>query len=210
MLTLYPSISLTSLSSILFVNFGIIILQNILSKSIHSSVNTCHTTCFQHLFQSFSFLFYTIFQPICCNMHLFALLFRAVRAIFHRPENGFQWIKYHINQPFSHQIDVILILFVRFLAAQKSAFCIISPCVLHHFTLRLAAKRTAFNSKTHCVQLHITRRFGAKCSAFSYKKLIFSHKFRFSQQNMLTSTCTCPCLLCIQTNLRENRKFAPE
>ena len=31
------------------------------------------------------------------------------------------------------------------------AFSTISPCVLHHFTLRFAPKRTPFSTKTHCI-----------------------------------------------------------
>ena len=31
------------------------------------------------------------------------------------------------------------------------AFSSISPCVLHHFTLRFAPKRKAFSTKTHSI-----------------------------------------------------------
>ena len=53
--------------------------------------------------------------------------------------------------------------------AFRLAFCTISHCVLHHFTLRLASKRTAFSTKTHCVLRHIALRFGANCSTICRK-----------------------------------------
>ena len=36
-----------------------------------------------------------------------------------------------------------------------TAFCTISPCILHQNALHLAPKRIAFSTKTHCVLHHI-------------------------------------------------------
>ena len=42
-------------------------------------------------------------------------------------------------------------LFASHFAAFSTAFCTISPCVLHQNALHLAPKRTAFSGILHCV-----------------------------------------------------------
>ena len=84
-------------------------------------------------------------------------------------------------------------LFVSHLAANRTAFCAILPCVQHQNALHLAPKRKAFSTKTHSILLQIASKL--------VQMAALSNKNSFCRMHM-------PPLFCIKTNLRENRFFA--
>ena len=55
----------------------------------------------------------------------------------------------------------IFMLSALHLAAKRTAFSTISPCVLHQNAVRLAAFYLAFSTKTQCLLLHIALHFAA-------------------------------------------------
>jgi len=52
-------------------------------------------------------------------------------------------------------------LFALHLAAKRTAFSTILPCVLHQNAVRLAAFYLVFSTKTQCILLHIALHFAA-------------------------------------------------
>ena len=91
------------------------------------------------------------------------------------------------------QLLWIFMFFVLRLAAFCTAFCTISPCVLHQNVLRFAPYCTAFSGKTHCVLLQIDQKW--------VLVVVSLNKNSFCLYVQLTPFCT-------KINLRENRFFA--
>ena len=63
----------------------------------------------------------------------------------------------------------LFILFAVYFYAYHFPFSRISPCVLHHFTLRFAPFYLAFCTKTHCILQHIALHLAPKRSVISGK-----------------------------------------
>ena len=70
------------------------------------------------------------------------------------------------------------------LAANRTAFSTILPCVLHQNALYFAPKRSVFCTKTQCILHQNALRFGAYCTIFSSKWLLKQRKWQFLQINI--------------------------
>ena len=81
------------------------------------------------IFLPFLVLFYISFYLNCCNLWLFAILFRVLVEVFHRPRNRFLWVKTHILCSILLIKQASCLYYVKIWASEKTAFSIVLPCI---------------------------------------------------------------------------------
>ena len=154
----------------------LIFLQNALYPPPLSCENNASKAANSCCFQSYGFLFQSIFEKVSCILHHFTFLFWVPARNFSTPNYPLFVPKTHFLtniSPFSAMCFIahkgFIYTIVVYFYAFRLAFCIKTHCIQHHFTLRLAPKRTAFSIKTHCVQRHIATRLAPKYTTFCCK-----------------------------------------